>query len=90
MAKRLSAIDEAERRGGYEMTKRDNGPQTTKILLDVSELAARLGLRPSWVYAHAGELGAYRLGKYLRFDWQRVTERLERFGTLGQAPSDSL
>lgn len=67
------------------MTKSDNGPQTTKVLLDVSELAARLGLRPSWVYAHADELGAYRLGKYLRFDWQRVTERLERFGTLGGA-----
>ncbi len=59
-----------------------------EVLLTVEELAARLGLRRSWVYSHAGDLGAYRLGKYLRFDWQRVIERLERFATLGRAPND--
>jgi hypothetical protein len=32
------------------------------ILLTVEELAARLRVQPSWVYTHADELGAFRLG----------------------------
>jgi hypothetical protein len=39
-----------------------------KGLCTVKELADLLQLRPSWVYQHAGELGGYRLGKYVRFD----------------------
>lgn len=46
-------------------------------LLTVSEVAARLRVKSSWVYQHAGELGAYRLGKYVRFSWSRVLDRLE-------------
>lgn len=46
-------------------------------LLTVDELAARLRVKPSWVYTHADDLGGYRLGKYLRFSWARVIERLE-------------
>lgn len=46
-------------------------------LLTVSELAARLRVRTSWVYQHADGLGAYRLGKYLRFSWARVLDHLE-------------
>ena len=46
-------------------------------LLKVNEIAAWLGVKQSWVYAHADELGAYRLGKYLRFSLPRVLERLE-------------
>jgi hypothetical protein len=38
-------------------------------LLTVEEVVARLSLKPSWVYTHADQLGAYRLGKYLRFGW---------------------
>jgi hypothetical protein len=45
-------------------------------VLTVPELAYRLRVAPSWVYAHAEVLGAYRLGKYLRFDWNRVLDRL--------------
>jgi excisionase family DNA binding protein len=52
----------------------------TQELLTVSELAERLQVKVSWVYTHADELGAYRLGKYLRFDWYRVLERLPHFG----------
>lgn len=48
------------------------------VLLTVDELAARLRVKPSWVYTHADDLGGYRLGKYLRFSWDRVIERLER------------
>jgi hypothetical protein len=47
-------------------------------ILTVDQVAIRLQLNPSWVYAHADQLGAYRTGKYLRFRWQRVLERLEQ------------
>jgi excisionase family DNA binding protein len=47
-------------------------------LLTVDELAARLQVKRSWVYTHADELGAYRLGKYLRFSWARVIQRLSQ------------
>jgi hypothetical protein len=54
-------------------------------LLKVEDIAARLRVKVSWVYSHAEELGAFRLGKYLRFSWDRVLERLEK---LGQQPND--
>lgn len=47
-------------------------------LLKVDDLAELLQVPRSWVYTHADDLGAYRLGKYLRFSWARVIERLER------------
>lgn len=49
-----------------------------KHLLTVGEVAARLSVSRNWVYNHASEIGAYRLGKYLRFSWPRVLERLGR------------
>lgn len=49
-------------------------------LLDPGELAARLSVDRSWVYEHASELGALRLGDgpraRLRFDPVTVAERL--------------
>jgi hypothetical protein len=56
--------------------------QALDALLDVRELANKLRLRPSWVYDHADDLGAFRLGKYLRFSLPRVMERLES-GSVG-------
>ncbi|PYX85529.1 MAG: hypothetical protein DMG70_03305 [Acidobacteria bacterium] len=58
-------------------------------ILTVEQVANRLQLKPSWVYAHADQLGAYRTGKYLRFRWQRVLERLEQspIETNGPQPS---
>jgi excisionase family DNA binding protein len=47
-------------------------------LLTVDEIAARLSVSRNWVYNHADEIGGYRLGKYLRFSWLRVLERLGR------------
>jgi hypothetical protein len=52
--------------------------QDTPQLLTVSQLARRLGVTCNWVYTHADKLGVYRLGKYLRFSWPRVLERLQR------------
>ena len=62
-------------------------------ILTVSETAERLRVAPSWIYGHAELLGAYRLGKYLRFSWKRVLERLEHssgavyVGVAAQRPS---
>jgi hypothetical protein len=47
------------------------------ILLTVEEVAIRLRVKRSWIYGHAEALGALRLGKYLRFSWPIVLERLE-------------
>ena len=52
--------------------------QDTTQLLTVSEVVRRLGVTCGWVYTHTDQLGAYRLGKYLRFSWSRVLERLQR------------
>jgi hypothetical protein len=46
-------------------------------LLTVRQVAERLQLKPSWVYAHTDDLGGIHVGKYLRFRWERVLERLE-------------
>ena len=53
-----------------------------ETLLTVQEIANHLRLKLSWVYEHADELGAYWLGKYLRFALPRVMERLERGGSV--------
>ena len=45
-------------------------------LLDVNEIAAWLRVKPSWIYSHADSLGAYRVGKYLRFTKSTVLEKL--------------
>lgn len=59
---------------GIRMSGKSN---TSPDLLTVEEIAVRLRVKPSWVYTHADELGALRLGKYLRFSWDRVLEHLE-------------
>lgn len=50
--------------------------------LTVKEVAVRLCVSCNWVYSHADALGAYHLGKYLRFSWSKVLERLERLESL--------
>ena len=59
------------------MRKETDNTIATDPPLTVDELAALLRVKSSWVYGHADALGAYRLGKYLRFSWARVIERLE-------------
>jgi hypothetical protein len=52
----------------------------TPALVDAKALATRLGVEPGWVYEHADELGAIRLGDgpraRLRFDVQRAREAM--------------
>jgi hypothetical protein len=47
------------------------------VLLTPSELASRLQVKLSWVYSHADDIGAFRLGKYIRFSWPVVLGRLQ-------------
>jgi hypothetical protein len=51
-------------------------------LVDAAELARRLGIERSWVYSHAIELGAVKLGKgakpRLRFDPEIAAQVLRR------------
>lgn len=49
----------------------------SRRLLVVKEVADLLRVPVSWVYRYADDLGAYRVGKYLRFSWDRVLEGLE-------------
>ena len=57
-----------------------SGPE----LVDAAELARRLGIERSWVYTHAIELGAVKLGAgrkpRLRFDPQVAIRVLHRTG----------
>jgi excisionase family DNA binding protein len=67
--------------------QQDRSARQAQELLTVEDLATLLRVPRSWVYSHSGDLGAYRLGKYLRFEWERVRERLSM---LGRLPNDPL
>jgi hypothetical protein len=58
-------------------------------LVDAAELARRLGIERSWVYTHAIELGAVKLGSgrkpRLRFDPQIASRLLRRVGEAAAA-----
>src|SRR5215475_4276901 len=58
-------------------------------LVDASELAKRFGIERSWVYSHAIELGAVKLGSgakpRLRFDPQIATRVLRKVGEVPAA-----
>ena len=57
-------------------------PQHPDSLIDVAELARQTGLSRTWIYEHARELGAIRLGDgpraRLRFNPDTVKRLLER------------
>ena len=59
------------------MDKLEHEPET---LLRVEEVAELLRVPASWVYRNADDLKAYRVGKYLRFSWDRVLQGLEACG----------
>ena len=58
-------------------------------LVDAAELARRLGIERSWVYSHAIELGAVRLGggakPRLRFDPEVAIRVVQEWGKSGAA-----
>ena len=59
------------------MDKLEHEPER---LLRVEEVAELLRVPASWVYRNADGLKAYRVGKYLRFSWDRVLQGLEACG----------
>lgn len=65
-------------------------PARTEPLVDAAEVARILGKTRSWVYEHAGELGAVRLGEgpkpRLGFARARVAERLAEVGRPESTP----
>lgn len=59
-------------------------------LVDASAVARELGVERDWVYAHAKDLGAVRLGGpqgRLRFDLQTIRERLGQGGATPWRPA---
>ncbi len=72
------AIDAIARRVADLLVHRDAAKGTAFV--DAAELARRLGVEREWVYAHASELGAIRLGSgstpRLRFDPAIAIERM--------------
>jgi hypothetical protein len=77
-ASRLSPADvEAIAECLVERLREALRPQLWFGLADVAEVARRLGVHENWVYAHAEELGAIRLGSgekaRLRFDLERLS-----------------
>jgi hypothetical protein len=65
-------------------------PSRSEPLVDAAEIARLHGKTRSWVYEHAGELGAVRLGSgprpRLAFSPARVAERLEKVAKPATAP----
>ncbi len=65
-------------------------PARAEPLVDAAEIARLHGKTRSWVYEHAGELGAVRLGSgprpRLAFSPVRVAERLEKVAKPATAP----
>jgi len=81
---------------GGPLVTRANGPVTYSFptrdrLLDVKEAAALLNVPESWIYQHvrarAGDkLPHIKLGKYIRFSAQALTQWLETHQFGGDAP----
>ena len=74
----VEAIAEATARKVVEIVR---APSTTFGLVDARVLAEELGVSIDYVYAHAGDLGAMRLGSgakaRIRFDLDRARRALE-------------
>jgi hypothetical protein len=88
-------IDAIARRVAKLLTPRLEPPARTPRLLSASEVAEWWGVERSWVYEHAHQLGARRLGTgqrpRLRFDPDEVAERLaalQEERTSGSVPPD--
>ena len=70
---------EAIARRVVELLALETAEATRGGLIDAAALARELGVERDWVYEHAGQLGAIRLGGprgRLRFDLEVVREKL--------------
>ncbi len=75
-----------------ELLRGEAEPQAPKRLISAAKVAETWGVDRSWVYAHARQLGARRLGAgkrpRLRFDPAEVAERITAL-TGGSGPDAS-
>ena len=73
-----------------ELVRADRPTAQPGRLMSAVEVAQWCGLDRSWVYAHADELGARRLGggerPRLRFDPVEVSARIDTLGASGSGP----
>jgi hypothetical protein len=76
------AIEQIAQRVAQLLREHHDTQAVTGRLLDATELARHLGVTRTWVYEHADQLGAIRLGTgtkaRLRFDLHTATTALER------------
>jgi hypothetical protein len=73
------ALAEAIARRVVELLRSEETGERPARLVDAAALARELGVEREWVYAHAEQLGAVRLGGphgRLRFDRREVSRRL--------------
>ena len=83
-ARRQAQQVEAIARRVVELLRSEELLRSSRRGVDASAVARELGVERDWVYAHAEELGAIRLGGpqgRLRFDMNLVWERLGGFGS---------
>jgi hypothetical protein len=74
------AVDPGSRNSGSNPAKTSQSGRSSPVLVDAAALAVHLSVDRSYVYEHATELGAIRLGSgpraRLRFDLEDVRRRL--------------
>jgi hypothetical protein len=73
-------LAEAIARRVVELLRGEEAEERPARLVDAATLARELGVEREWVYAHAEQLGAVRLGGpngRLRFDRHKVGKRLD-------------
>jgi hypothetical protein len=73
-----------------ELLRAEEAEERPARLVDAATLARELGVEREWVYAHAEQLGAVRLGGpngRLRFDRREVGKRLDGADVAAWRPS---
>jgi len=83
-------LAEAIARRVVELLREEETEERPARLVDAATLARELGVEREWVYAHAEQLGAVRLGGpngRLRFDRQEVGRRLDGADPAAWRPS---
>jgi hypothetical protein len=88
-ARTAELVDQRLRQTADSLTE----PQQPPELLTVAEVAAHWSVHPNWVYRHARQLGAIRLGDgrcaRIRFDREQITRRLNGLPKKAAARSSS-
>ena len=70
---------------GQGSGEQTNGPH----LVDAHEMAQILQVPVSWIYRKTSlnQIPCVRIGKYIRFEPQKVVEHYQKTGVAGKAPS---